>query len=192
MRVRSMSHHFSFPDAALPNGGRKRGTATRSLPRFKTPNDPSAPRTPKRSNNSTNCRNRRDEMAGEQDRTRRQNMPYDIRVNGVVRTVDVRRHAAALGVARRARHDRHEVRLRHGVMRRVHCASRQSRYSFLHHARRKRWRLRNYHDRGNWRDGSGRQDPEGMARPRGPTMRILPVGPDHVGCGTPGEQPASH
>ena len=38
-----------------------------------------------------------------------------------------RRHAAALGAARRARHDRHEVRLRHGAVRRLHRACRRRR-----------------------------------------------------------------
>ena len=33
-----------------------------------------------------------------------------------------RRHAAALGVARRAGHDRHKIRLRHGAVRRLHGA----------------------------------------------------------------------
>ena len=46
-----------------------------------------------------------------------------------------RRHAAPLGAARRARHDRHEVRLRHGAVRRLHRACRRRRHPFLHHAR---------------------------------------------------------
>ena len=36
-----------------------------------------------------------------------------------------------------------------------------------------------------------RQDPEGLARPRGRSVRLLPVGPDHVRFGAAGEQPAS-
>src|SRR5215468_10960314 len=39
-------------------------------------------------------------MAGEQDHTRRQNMPYDIRVNGVARTVDVDNDTPLLWVLR--------------------------------------------------------------------------------------------
>ena len=35
------------------------------------------------------------------------------------------RHAAALGLARQARHDRHQVRLRHGAVRRLHRAPRR-------------------------------------------------------------------
>ncbi len=44
-----------------------------------------------------------------------------LRVNGQVHDVDVPgRHAAALGPARRARPDGHQVRLRHGAVRRLH------------------------------------------------------------------------
>ena len=46
-------------------------------------------------------------------------------------------------------------------------------------------------DRGDRRDGGRRQDPEGLARPRGRPVRLLPVGPDHVGFGAAREQPAS-
>ena len=46
-------------------------------------------------------------------------------------------------------------------------------------------------DRGDRRDAGGRQDPEGLARPRGRSMRLLPVGPDHVRFGAAREQPAS-
>ena len=58
-------------------------------------------------------------------------------------------------------------------------------------ADRQRRRLRDHDDRGDRRDGGGRQDPEGLARPRGRAMRLLPVGPDHVRVGAAGEQPAS-
>ena len=46
-------------------------------------------------------------------------------------------------------------------------------------------------DRGDRHNSGGRQNPEGLARSRGPTMRLLPVGPDHVGSGAAGEQSAS-
>ena len=46
-------------------------------------------------------------------------------------------------------------------------------------------------DRGDRRDGGWRQDPEGLARPRGRAMRLLPVRADHVCRGAAGEQPAS-
>ena len=51
--------------------------------------------------------------------------------------------------------------------------------------------LRDHDNRGDRRDAGGRQDPEGLARPRGRAMRLLPVGPDHVRVGAAGEQPAS-
>ena len=71
-----------------------------------------------------------------------------------------RRHAASLGVARRARHDRHQVRLRHGAVRRLHRACRRRRHPFLHHPDRQHRHLRDHDDRGDRRDGGGRQDPE--------------------------------
>ena len=55
-------------------------------------------------------------------------MAFTIKVNGsTAQRRCRRRHAAALGVARRARHDRHEVRLRHGAVRRLHGACRRRR-----------------------------------------------------------------
>jgi len=38
-----------------------------------------------------------------------------------------------MGVARCVRHDRHEVRLRHGALWRLHRACRRRRHPFLHH-----------------------------------------------------------
>ena len=62
---------------------------------------------------------------------------------------------------------------------------------FLHHPDRQHRHLRDHDDRGDRRDGGRRQDPEGLARPRGRSMRLLPVGPDHVRFGAAREQPAS-
>src|SRR5262245_21488688 len=103
-----------------------------------------------------------------------------------------RRHPSLVGVARRARHDRHQVRLRHGTLRRLHRAHRRRRHPFLCYPDRQHRQLRDHDDRGHRRDGGGRQDPEGLARPRGRSMRLLPVGADHVGVGTARDQPASH
>ena len=62
-------------------------------------------------------------------------MATTIKVNGVDRTVDVDGDTPLLvGVARRARHDRHEVRLRHGALRRLHRACRRRRHPLLHHS----------------------------------------------------------
>ena len=61
---------------------------------------------------------------------------------------------------------------------------------FLHHPGRQRRQVRDHDDRGDRRDAGGRQDPEGLARPRGRSVRLLPVGPDHVGLGAAREEPA--
>src|SRR5712671_6034986 len=96
-----------------------------------------------------------------------------------------------MGVARRARHDRHEVRLRHGALRRLHRASRRCRHPFLCHSSRQHRRIRDHNNRGHRRDSGRRQDSEGVARPGGRSMRLLPVGPNHVCFGAPREQSAS-
>src|SRR6267142_1073521 len=96
------------------------------------------------------------------------------------------------GVARRARHDGHEVRVRDGTVRRLHRAYRRRRQPFLHHPCRQHRHLRDHNDRGNRRDSGGRQDPEGLARPGGRSMRVLPIGPDHVCFGAACEQPTSN
>src|SRR3984893_8312501 len=96
-----------------------------------------------------------------------------------------------MGIARRARHDRHEVRLRDGALWRLHGSFGRRSDPLLHHDCRQHWHLRDYNDRGNRRDSGGRQDPEGLARPRGRAGRLLPVGPDYVRLGTACQQPAS-
>ena len=48
------------------------------------------------------------------------------------------------------------------------------------HLDRQRRHFRNHDDRGDRRDAGRCQNPEGLARPRGCSMRLLPVGPDHV------------
>ena len=45
-----------------------------------------------------------------------------------------------------------------------------------------------HNDRGDRRDAGRRQDPESLAGPRSPAMRLLPVGPDHVRGGTARQQ----
>ena len=55
-------------------------------------------------------------------------MAFQLTINGDRHSVDVDGDTPLLvGVARRARHDRHEVRLRHGAVRRLHGASRRRR-----------------------------------------------------------------
>ena len=63
-------------------------------------------------------------------------MPYDIKVNGVIRTRGRRwRHAGPLGPARRAGHDRHQVRLRQRPVRRLHGPRGRQCHALVHHAR---------------------------------------------------------
>src|SRR5882757_9459546 len=96
-----------------------------------------------------------------------------------------------MGAARCAWYDRHEVRVWHGALRRVHGAHRRRRDPFLYHHDRHRRRFGDHDDRSNRRDSSGRQDPESLARPRGRSVRLLPVGPDHVCRSAPREQSIS-
>jgi hypothetical protein len=48
-----------------------------------------------------------------------------------------------------------------------------------------------HHDRGDRRHSGGGQDPEGLARPGGRAVRVLPVEPDHVRLGAPCRQSTS-
>ena len=70
-------------------------------------------------------------------------MVFAIKVNGKPHSVDVDGDTPlALGAARRARHDRHEVRLRHGAVRRLHRAYRRRPHAVLRHADRQRRQFR--------------------------------------------------
>src|SRR5580700_5943532 len=102
-----------------------------------------------------------------------------------------RRHAAALGVARRARHDRHEVRLRHGAVRCLYRACRRCRRSILHHFDRQHWNVGNHNDRSHRHDADRCQNPKSLAGQPGPAMWLLPVWSNHVSRGTPRRQSAS-
>jgi len=83
-------------------------------------------------------------------------MAYTIKVNGTAHTSIVDGDIPLLWVvARRARHDRHEVRLRHGTVRRLHRARRRPSPPFLHHPCRQHRHFRDHHDRGNRRDSGG-------------------------------------
>src|SRR6516165_2616245 len=101
------------------------------------------------------------------------------------------RHPLAVGLTRCARHDGHEVRLRQGLMRGLHCASEWNAIALLRHAGRKCGRIRRNDDRGDWRDATRSEPSEGMARSRGGPMRLLSVGANHVrGCVTRRQFPA--
>ena len=108
-------------------------------------------------------------------------MAFAIKVNGTTHSVDVDGDTPLLvGAARRARHDRNQVRLRHGALRRLHGAHRRRRDPLLRHSDRQRRRIRDHHHRGDRRDAGRRKDPEGLARSRRRAVRLLPVRPDHV------------
>ena len=111
-------------------------------------------------------------------------MAFKIKVNGVEHEVDVDGDIPLLWVlARRARHDGHEVWLRQGPLRGLHGASERDAIALLRHAGRKRGRLCRHHDRSDWRDTDRSKPSEGMARSRGGSMRLLSVGANHVrGC----------
>ena len=70
-------------------------------------------------------------------------MAFTIKVNGThPQRRCRRRHASALGAARRARHDRHQVRLRRGAVRRLHRARRRCSDALLRHHHRQHRRQR--------------------------------------------------
>ena len=63
--------------------------------------------------------------------------------------------------------------------------------ALLRHSDRQRRRIRDHHHRGDRRRLRPRQDPEGLARSRGRSVRLLPVRPDHVRFRPSRQQPAS-
>ena len=97
-----------------------------------------------------------------------------------------RRRAAALGAARSAGADRHQIRLRHRPVRRLHGASGWQGGALLHAADRIDRRPADHHHRSRRQDAHRGQRAKGMARSRGGAMRLLPVRADHVGGGAAG------
>ena len=80
-------------------------------------------------------------------------MPFTIKVNNVrTRRRRRRRHPAPVGLARRARHDGHEVRLWHGALRRLHRAYERHADTLLHNADTKRRRRSGHDHRSDRRD----------------------------------------
>src|SRR5688572_7365735 len=100
------------------------------------------------------------------------------------------RHPAAVGAARHARPHRHQVRLRHGAVRRVHRARGRQPDARLRHAGVGGERQESDDDR---RALAQRQPPaaESLGRGAGDAVRLLPVGADHGrGCAAGQEQEA--
>ena len=111
-------------------------------------------------------------------------MSITIRVNGTERQLDVDPEMPLLvGAARRARPDRHQVRLRPGALRRLHGAPQRPGRALLRDARSPRGGRERGDDRGAV---AGRQSPaaEGLGRTRRAPVRLLPgrAADDRVGA----------
>jgi hypothetical protein len=117
-------------------------------------------------------------------------MPFSIKINGQTRRVDVDDDTPILWVLRDVL-GLTGTKFGCGAARSLYRPCRRRAGPILHHARRQHRHLRRYHDRGHWRDRGRPQDPGSVARPRGPAMRLLPIGPDHVRGRLAGEQSAA-
>src|SRR5260221_3819346 len=91
-------------------------------------------------------------------------------------------HALAVGDPRCRRPDRHQIRLRHRAMRRLHRAYRRAGNTLLRDAGLRRRRPERDDHRGAV-EQAGQGGADRMAQARRRAMRLLPVRPDHVGDG---------
>src|SRR5688572_28675432 len=88
-------------------------------------------------------------------------------------------YPASLGAARHAGHDRHQIRLRRGALRRMHGASGWNTDSLVQHAGFGSGRQESHDDRRRRRN-AGRQEGAGrLGRDRRAAVRLLPARPDH-------------
>ena len=104
-----------------------------------------------------------------------------LNINGQTHTVDAPDDAAAVGLARSCRPDRHQVRLRHRAVWRMHRASRRRGGALLRVAGGGRRRAESHDDRSGRQHARGPEGATGMARTRRRAMRLLPVGAGDVG-----------
>src|SRR6202790_2173264 len=81
--------------------------------------------------------------------------------------------------ARRTRHDRHQVRMRHGTLWSVHVPPRRRPDTRVHHADLRDRRQKDHHYRSDRRGQRRQARASGVARPGRAAMRLLPVGTDH-------------
>src|SRR6202171_1454331 len=81
--------------------------------------------------------------------------------------------------ARRAGHDRDQVRMRHGALRSVHVPPRRRRDARVRHADLRDRRQEDHHHRSDRRRQRRQARASGVARPGRAAMRLLPVGTDH-------------
>src|SRR5882724_825359 len=100
-------------------------------------------------------------------------------------------HGPAVGLARPARHERNQVRLRRRALRRLHRAPGRHPQAILRHAGKRRGRARDHHDRGRRRHGCREEGAEGLARSRRRAVRLLPIGSDHGGRRAAREDPCA-
>ena len=105
-----------------------------------------------------------------------------LNVNGRDHTVDADPgHPHPLGPARHAGHDRHQVRLRRGAVRRLHRAPGRPGHPLVHHADLRRRGQEDHHHRSRHR----RQRPcrcrraRRLGQARRGAVRLLPERPDH-------------
>ena len=118
-------------------------------------------------------------------------MPYDIKVNGVIRTVDVDGDTPVLWVLRDVLGmTGTKFGCRSGALRRLHCPCGRKSHPLMRHAHRKRGHRGDYHDRGHRQYAGWQEYSEGMARSRGCPVRLLSVRADHVGVCSAGAQSA--
>src|SRR5262245_5124320 len=96
-----------------------------------------------------------------------------------------------MGAARSPQHDRDEIRLRHGAVRRVHRARRRATDAELHHAGLGGRRQAHHSDRGDRRHQGGQGGAERLDRGERTAVRVLPVGPGHGRGGAPRRQSES-
>src|SRR5262244_4023264 len=101
-------------------------------------------------------------------------------------------HAPAVGVARPARHERHQVRLRRRVVRRLHRTPGRRPSALLRDAGERRRRAFHHDHRGDRQYCRGQEDSAGLARPRGRAVRLLSVWPDHVRRGIARDGTGAH
>ena len=120
-------------------------------------------------------------------------MAISITVNGQVAIAGRRAgHAAAVGDSRNAWADRHQVRMRHCLLRRLHRPHQRQRRTLLQHSGVVGRRRLGDHHRGPRRGRRAQRRAAGVARSAGAAVRLLPVGNDHGRVGAARREAARH
>src|SRR6267142_517115 len=100
-----------------------------------------------------------------------------------------RRHAASVGIARRGRPYRHQVRLRHGALRRLHRPCGRLAHPLMRDAGVDRRREEDHDHRGHRRDAPRAESAGGLARAERAPVRLLPERADDAGSRSARDQP---